>query len=173
MQTPGRWAGAIAIGCMLGAAALAQSPPGAREQYFLAVNYSRGLGVEQDMAKALELYRAAADRGYAKAQTALGLLYDEGKGVPQDYDEALKWFRRAAEQGDPPAQFQLGYMYQVGRVVGHDRVEAWKWFSLAEARSYDDGRKYRMEIAEQMTPKQLMEAERRLRDWRPKPEPQQ
>ena len=55
------------------------------------------------IAEALEWYQAAADQGYAIAQSNMGNIYFNGWGVPQNYEEAVKWYRLAAEQGDPDA----------------------------------------------------------------------
>src|SRR5690349_14435704 len=67
--------------------------------YVLGVRYAEGNGVSQDYLKAAELYRKAADRGYAPAQYSLAYLYENGLGVTQDLAEALSWYRKAAEQG--------------------------------------------------------------------------
>jgi TPR repeat protein len=50
-------------------------------------------------ASAAELFRKAADMGYAPAQYNLGYCYKYGDGVPRDLDKSAEWFRRAAEQG--------------------------------------------------------------------------
>jgi TPR repeat protein len=63
--------------------------------------YERGDGVEQDIAKALALYREAARKKEGRAQERLGYLYMAGEGVPKDYAEAAKWYKMAImEFGD-------------------------------------------------------------------------
>ena len=55
-------------------------------------------------AEALALYRPAALKGHAPAQTRLAYLLLKGKpGVPADRDAARRWFREAAEQSFAPA----------------------------------------------------------------------
>ena len=49
----------------------------------------------QNYKKAVKLYRSAAERGHALAQTSLGMMYATGKGVPKDLREAYKWFNLA------------------------------------------------------------------------------
>ena len=61
--------------------------------------YVRGEGVEADYTEARELFRKAAESGFANAQYDLGMMLLEGMGGTQDRDEAEKWFRMAAEQG--------------------------------------------------------------------------
>ena len=46
----------------------------ARAMYLLGECYEKGAGVEQDLAKARELYRQAADKKYQKALDALERL---------------------------------------------------------------------------------------------------
>ena len=52
--------------------------------YWLGVCYDNGFGVEQDVSRALALYREAAGAGYPDAQCALGVLHHLGKGVEKD-----------------------------------------------------------------------------------------
>ena len=49
----------------------------------------------QNYKKAVKLYRSAAERGHAPAQTSLGAMYARGKGVPKDFQKAHKWFTLA------------------------------------------------------------------------------
>jgi TPR repeat protein len=48
---------------------------------------------------AAELFRKAADMGYAPAQYNLGYCYKYGDGVPRDLAASAEWYRKAAEQG--------------------------------------------------------------------------
>ena len=80
---------------------------------------------------AVNLYRRAAEQGYAPAQALLGDRYLNGIGVPQNDDEAVKWFRKAAEQGLGIARISLGFCYYEGKVVPQNNLEALKYFYLA------------------------------------------
>lgn len=71
----------------------------------------------------------------------------------------------AAEAGMPDALFELGLMYCSGRGVSLDLIEAHKWFNLAAARGNDDARRYRMDIAKELSRKQISDAQRRAREW--------
>ena len=53
----------------------------------------------QDYKEAVRWYRAAAEQGFADAQSNLGLMYDKGQGVPQDYIQAHMWYNLAASSG--------------------------------------------------------------------------
>src|SRR5262245_63005191 len=67
-----------------------------------------------DYATALQLFRALADQGMARAQAILGVMYANGQGVPKSDTEAMKWYQIAADQGDPGAQTALGVIYVNG-----------------------------------------------------------
>ena len=99
----------------------------------LALCAEKGVRGAPDPARAAELYRRAAERGYAKSLCALGNLYVAGKGVPKDEANGAALCRRAAERGEQDAQTDLGNMYLRGVGVPHDMVEARKWYELAAA----------------------------------------
>jgi uncharacterized protein len=71
----------------------------------------------------------------------------------------------AAAGGTPDALFQLGLMYCVGRDVELDLVSAHQWFNLAAMRGNAEAKRYRMEIASEMSKRQVAEAQRRARQW--------
>jgi hypothetical protein len=61
--------------------------------------------------------------------------------------------------------FQLGINYSTGRGVAADMVAAHKWFNLAAARGNADAARYRRELACEMTPADVAEAQRQAREW--------
>ena len=62
--------------------------------------YRYGRHVKQDLEQAVQLYRAAGDKGMDAAQYNLGELYEAGEGVDKDEKEAVRWYRRAADEGN-------------------------------------------------------------------------
>jgi len=60
---------------------------------------------------------------------------------------------------------ELGMMYSVGRSVPVDLVTAHKWFNLAALRGNGEAIRLRREIAEQMSPVEIAEAQRAARAW--------
>ena len=73
--------------------------------------YAKRPSTLQDYAKAVRLYRLAADHGHAAAQSQLAWMYISGKGVPRNYAKGLKLYHLAADQGDAGAQKALGLFY--------------------------------------------------------------
>ncbi|MDX2203274.1 MAG: hypothetical protein NW223_11035 [Hyphomicrobiaceae bacterium] len=63
------------------------------------------------------------------------------------------------------ALFELGLMYCAGRDVEMDLVSAHKWFNLAAMRGNAEAKRYRMEIAREMSRQQVAEAQRQAREW--------
>jgi YVTN family beta-propeller protein len=141
-------------------------------EFNLGEMYFQGQGVKRDYAEALRWLLRAAEQGRSGAQLRLGDMYDRGRGVPRDYVEAVRWFRKAAEQGDDQGQWCLGVMYHQGLGVPRDYVEAHMWLNLAASSvTGDQQKKYakrRDELARVMDFSQLMEAQRRAREWKPK-----
>jgi len=136
-------------------------------QYILGVLYDKGRGVPQDDVQARKWWLKAAKQNYALAQYNLGVLYDKGRGVPQDYVQAREWYRKAAEQGHAPAQYNLGLLYANGWGVPQDYVQAHMWVNLAATQGEENGVTARELIAEKMTPEQIAEAQRMVREWKP------
>jgi uncharacterized protein len=71
----------------------------------------------------------------------------------------------AAAGNTPDALFELGLMYGAGRDVEIDLVSAHKWFNLAAMRGNDEAKRYRMEIAHEMSKAEIAEAQRLAREW--------
>jgi hypothetical protein len=71
----------------------------------------------------------------------------------------------AAAGSAPDALFELGLMYGAGRDVEIDLVSAHKWFNLAAMRGNDEAKRYRMEIAREMSREEIAEAQRQAREW--------
>lgn len=85
----------------------------------LARMYERGIGVEQNVDKALELFRKSADEGFADAINDLGFLhYQGGLGVVRDPQKAIELFGQAADQRHPEAMFNYAALIDDGVVEG-------------------------------------------------------
>merc|ERR1711924_339813 len=100
--------------------------------------YEQGLGVQQDLAKAVELFRQAHLAGDAMATSNLGVLYERGKAwsrtsprrssctskrTKRNSDAALNLgglYEQAHAAGNPDATLNLGIMYEQGKGVEQD-----------------------------------------------------
>ena len=102
-----------------------------KAQFELAGKYENGHGVKKNFAKALELYRGAAEAGYPLAQSTLGYMYLYGDGVNQDFKQAMEWNQKAAEAGDSYGQLNLGVMFDAGTGVPKDKEKANAWYRKA------------------------------------------
>ena len=71
----------------------------------------------------------------------------------------------AALAGAPDALFELGMFYATGLEVEPDLVTAHKWFNLAAARGNQSAQIYRRELALEMAPEQIAEAQKLAREW--------
>jgi TPR repeat protein len=132
-------------------------------------NFETGMDAynRKDYATALREWQAQAEQGDADAQDFLGTLYFKGWGVPQDYTKARQWWEKAAAQGSASAQSDLGLLYANGLGGPQDLVQAHMWYSLAGGNGYEIATGYRNDLAKQMTPAQIAEAQQLARKWKP------
>lgn len=70
----------------------------AEAKCYLGYMYREGIGVEQDLAKAFELFTAAAPE-FPMAEYNLGLMYEKGLFVEKSPEKALEYFALAKEHG--------------------------------------------------------------------------
>ena len=117
--------------------------------------YDLGLGVVPDQARAVRLYRRAAEQGFVPAWNNLGIAYALGRGVARDDTQAVAWLRKAAEHGVALAQWAradadglrkaaergfalaqntLGVMYLDGRWGLRDDATGSRWVAAAVMR---------------------------------------
>lgn len=71
----------------------------------------------------------------------------------------------AGPAGGSDAFLELGLQYCAGREVAPDLIEAHKWFNIAAMRGNGAARRYREEIAAEMSRCDIGLAQRRAREW--------
>ncbi|NGZ29493.1 MAG: sel1 repeat family protein [Magnetococcales bacterium] len=132
--------------------------------------------VPENAVKAADWFRKAAEKGNPVAQFYLATLYRDGLGVPQSDLEKVKWLSRASEQGDFHAQYALARSYLNGDGVQRDLLLAHQWMSLSASRCMDDvdnrelcnhASAERDEIASELTPHQIIELQKSVKQWHP------
>jgi len=111
--------------------AAAQNHPDAL--YALGLMYETGKSGQKDLAKAMSLYRQAADTGKSPdAEYAVGRMVLRGRGVARDPAEGVKWLRKAADHGQVAAQYMMGAAYEAGWGVSPDLAEAYYWYRRSQ-----------------------------------------
>ena len=109
----------------------------------------------------IELLFMTLSQGTAAPPLIQGLLRDPGDG----YDEAtFALCQKAAEHGVVAAQLALARMFWTGRASDSDVVRAYMWFHVA----IDQLTRTKNAVNRAMNPAQVVEAERRAREWRTK-----
>ncbi|MEM7318217.1 MAG: tetratricopeptide repeat protein, partial [Pseudomonadota bacterium] len=117
---------------------------------YLGQMHLDGQAVDQDFARAYELFESAADAGDSAALTALAWVHRAGVGVPQDYTRARTFYERGAARRNDWAMTNLAEFYQKGIGVDKDSEAAEHWYLQAAksgeltaqtrlARMYQDG----------------------------------
>ena len=73
---------------------------------------------------------------------------------------------RDAAQGDMNACYDLGMVYSSGSAgIDVDLIQAHKWFNLAAVAGSEEAQACRSEIAEDMSAREIAEAQRAARAW--------
>lgn len=72
----------------------------------------------------------------------------------------------AAAKGSNSAYFDLGVAFSTGsHGVSCDLIEAHKWFNLAAAQGHEEAAECRADVSDEMTAREIAEAQRRARAW--------
>lgn len=70
------------------------------------------------------------------------------------------------EQGNLDALFTLGVAFSTGsHGTVCDMIEAHKWFNIAASQGHEEASWCRADISEEMTAREIAEAQRRAREW--------
>lgn len=68
--------------------------------------------------------------------------------------------------GSSTALYDLGVAFSTGsHGTACDLIEAHKWFNIAAARGHEEAAWCRADVAEEMTAREIAEAQRRAREW--------
>lgn len=82
------------------------------------------------------------------------------------YEGVLGVWLAQAGQGLAGACYDLGVAFSTGsNGAPCDLIEAHKWFNLAAARGHEEAAHCRADISEEMTAREIAEAQRRARQW--------
>lgn len=122
----------------------------------------------RDLKSARVWFRSAAEKGVAAAQFRIGSAYHLAQGEARDDTEAKKWLLRAANQNFTDAQVMLGEMLFFIRIPFHKNARAYKWMSIAASAGSETAKKKIRFFSLFMTPNQIVEGRRLIREWRVK-----
>jgi TPR repeat protein len=115
------------------------------DRYKKAREYLYGSGdVDQDFAKAYQLFTEEAESGNALAIFDIGRMHHDGLGreinegtAQQWYAQALAAFRNVeSKRPKPYVQYRIGKMYAAGQGTGQDYAQAAGWFQQAVAKNH-------------------------------------
>jgi TPR repeat protein len=79
--------------------------------------------------------------------------------------DSLAQYEQDAKRGRADALYNLGLAYSTGQGVAADYVAAHKWFNLAAARGVEEAKRWRNQIAGEMNPGQIAQAQKLAREW--------
>jgi TPR repeat protein len=79
--------------------------------------------------------------------------------------DSLAQYEQDAKAGRADALYNLGLAYSTGQGVLTDYVVAHKWFNLAAVRGIEEARRWRNQLAGEMNPGQIAQAQKLAREW--------
>ena len=96
-------------------------------------------------------------------------MINGGHATPMGHGEVdlvIAGYMADAAAGDVAALFNLGVAYSTGSGgVTCDLIEAHKWFNLAASRGHEEASWCRADVSDEMTAREIAEAQRRARRW--------
>ncbi len=111
--------------------------------YLYAKFLYRGIGIQQDQARAVDVAYSVLPKILTLAYTndplnqyALGWMYFNGVGVPKNQKEAFSLYQKAAVESYPAAQYNVGIAYLSGEGVDQDYTLAKKWVEKYAGQGY-------------------------------------
>ncbi|HEC28797.1 MAG TPA: sel1 repeat family protein [Gammaproteobacteria bacterium] len=112
-------------------------------QYYLAIMFDAGIGVEEDHVQSAMWYQKAAKKGHTDAQYNLAIAYATGEGITQNIKKSIYWMKKSALQGNINSQYNLGLIYIMGKGVKINMEEGVYWWRLA-AKNGDSTAQYNL-----------------------------
>ncbi|MCR5175246.1 MAG: dynamin family protein [Anaerovibrio sp.] len=107
-------------------------------QAFLGVMLLYGIGVDRNLAEALENFKLAAAQGNADGQYGEGYMYLYGLGGSEDNDHAYQMLSKAAFQGEEAAFRELGNCHLNGWGVEKSPEKAFEYYKKAVDKGDDE-----------------------------------
>jgi len=95
----------------------------------------QGEGVARDLARGVDWYERAAERGHKLAQYNLAVMLSKGQGCAADPAGAIAWFEKAAAQDFREAKLALVQIFRTGRGTSVDEAAAQRWQAETERES--------------------------------------
>jgi uncharacterized protein len=76
----------------------------------------KGINIEKNPQKAIDMFKKAADKGNPTANRSLAILHENGSEsvVTRDLEKAAEYYTKAANAGDPQSQFRLAVAHELG-----------------------------------------------------------
>lgn len=99
----------------------------AESQYNLGYCYQSGVGVDQNLEKAIEWYLKSAEQGFNDALYKMMMAYGNGSGVEQNMERAFSYALKCAENNDATCMFNVINCYKQGMGTEKDSEKMLEW----------------------------------------------
>lgn len=103
------------------------------------IAYFSGKNRTKDLAKARQMFEAAASAGDLRAKNMLGYMLLQGLGGPKNEAMAFTLLEQAARENIVTAQINFGHMHEKGIATAKDLDAAISWYQNAASHNSLDG----------------------------------
>ena len=112
--------------------------------HMLASHYLVGLGYDQDIDKAISLYRKSAEAGYRYSQVMMLNILENTGNYYLEVDEVIRWLEKAATNGSAAANLGLSELYRTNHFIKADAEKSLEYLmNVANAPLHDVSKKPR------------------------------
>ena len=99
------------------------------------MSYFNGKNRTKDLAKARQMFEAAASSGDLRAKNMLGYMLLQGLGGPKNEAMAFTLLEQAARENIVTAQINFGHMHEKGIATSRDLDTAISWYQKAASQN--------------------------------------
>lgn len=111
----------------------------AEAQCLLGLCYEKGLGVEENVERAVEYYKKSVEQEDGNGLYNLADCYMSGYGVPQDDKKVVELIEKAVKVGNEDAMIALANFYKNGELLQKDEKKAFALFEKAARKGVATG----------------------------------
>ena len=107
--------------------------------FSLGLEYFLGKNIEQDIERAMDLYKISAQQGFIPAQHRVGkisLFGIKSMNIAVNYKDAFDYIGMAANNHYTPSEYLFGMMFYLGKGTKTDYDEAAHWIKRAAHKEY-------------------------------------
>ncbi len=138
-------------------------------KFMLGYAYYKGFVVEQDLHRAVQLIRDAANAHFDEAHYVFANIYANGEGIAKNYGNAVKQYRAAISQGHVPSMIELAYILKEGKLFPQNLMQAHILYNIASVYGANEAAAHRDSLEQVLKLEDLLEAQNAAEAYKENP----